>query len=218
VAINKAKTPLWMKTTLVVLAIVFVFGFLTIGASPFISNQNASNNNTSTDPLAAVNQQFQPTVASITGMLQSQPESYTLLVALGNTYFDWAIQTQQASQTSTASTGADVPLWTSAKDAYSRAYSLSSTDSPVAVDYAITTFYTGDTLGAIKIAEKVAKQDPKFAPAHFNLGVFYKAIGEKAKAIAEYERYIALDPTGKQGNLEYAKTELAGLKSNTATP
>ncbi len=149
-AINKAQTPVWMKAVLVVLAIVFVFGFISIGASPFMTDSTQQQTTTpAAGSLDAVNQQFQPTVSALTAQLQSDPESYTVLVSLGNTYFDWAAQIQQASQTTTANVGADQPIWVAAKDAYSRALAVKEGESPVTVDYAITLFYTGETTKAI---------------------------------------------------------------------
>lgn len=214
-AINKSNTPLWMKATLIVLSIVFVLGFVSIGASPFLPQQQQTPQ-TGADPLTAINQKYQPTVAAITDVLKSEPTSYTALVNLGNTYFDWAIEMQQQSQTTSAAIGADQPLWVSAKDAYSRAYEINKEDSPAAIDYSIAVFYTGDSAKAILLAEEVIKRDPKFPPAHFNVGLYYEAMARNNDAIAALERYIALDPDGKQGNVAFAKERLAALKSGAS--
>lgn len=214
-AIDKSRTPAWMKATLILLAVVFVFGFVTIAANPFQGVQ--SGNQGGTDPLSTVNQQYQPAVAALTAQLQSTPESYTILVSLGNTYFDWANAVQQQSRTSTAAVGADQPLWISAKDAYSRAVAINAQEPPVMVDYAITRFYSGDTNGAIETAEQVAKTSPDFAPAYFNLGIFYSAVAQNDRAITALERYLKLDPEGKQGDVNFAKQQLQTLRSGGAT-
>lgn len=214
-AINKSNTPLWMKATLILLAIVFVFGFISIGASPFMGTD------TTTPPAAGtgdtIAQQFQPTVAALTAAIQSDPESYTALVNLGNTYFDWAAQLQQASQTDSATIGADLPIWVAAKDAYGRAVALKSDEPPVLVDYAITVFYTGETDKAIVQVEKVIKKNPEFPPSYFNLGVFLTALGDNAKAVAAYQKYLELDPKGEQGNADFAKQELERLGAQVGT-
>lgn len=213
-AINKSNTPVWMKVVLIVLAVVFVLGFVTIGASPFVQSAQQTQTNQSTQTSTEqINSQYQGTVSALTTQLQSDPASYTVLVNLGNTYFDWAIQLQKASQNSTEAAGQDLPVWTSAKDAYARAYKIKADDSPAAVDYSITLFYTGDTNTAIKVAEDTAKRDPKFAPAYFNLGIFYGTVNRTAEAITAFETYLKLDPTGKQGNIEYAKAQLSNLKA-----
>jgi tetratricopeptide (TPR) repeat protein len=216
VAINKANTPVWMKAVLILMAIVFVFGFISIGASPFLDNGQQPGT-APAGSLDAINGQFTPTVSALTTQLQSEPESYTVLVNLGNTYFDWAVQVQQQSQTTSAAVGADLPLWVSAKDAYGRALAVKPGEPPVTVDYAITLFYTGESTRAIEEAEAVAKADPEFAPAFFNLGIFYGAVGENATAITNLERYLELDPEGKQGNADFAKNQLQTLRT-TSTP
>ena len=219
-AINKAQTPVWMKAVLVVLAIVFVFGFISIGASPFMTDATQQQTTTpAAGSLDAVNQQFQPTVSALTAQLQSDPESYTVLVSLGNTYFDWAAQLQQASQTTTANVGADQPIWVAAKDAYSRALAVKEGESPVTVDYAITLFYTGETTKAIKTATDVTKADPEFAQAYLNLGIFNKVLGQSEEALANYEKFLELDPDGATGNTEFVESEIAALKGGaTAAP
>lgn len=214
-AINKANTPVWMKAVLILMAIVFVFGFISIGASPFMNNGQQQPGTATPGSLDAINQQFTPTVSALTAQLQSEPESYTVLVNLGNTYFDWAAQVQQQSQTTSAAVGTDLPLWVSAKDAYGRALAVQPGEPPVAVDYAITLFYTGEAAKAIEQAEAVAKASPDFAPAYFNLGIFYGSTGENAKAIANFEKYLELDPEGKQGNADFAKSQLESLGSAT---
>jgi tetratricopeptide (TPR) repeat protein len=223
VAINKSNTPIWMKVTLIILSIVFVLGFVSIGASPFISQPSQTNTQTGADPLTTINQKYQPTVAAVTSALQSDPASYTALVTLGNTYFDWAIEIQQQSQTTSAAVGADQPLWVSAKDAYARAYAINQKDSPAAIDYSIAVYYSGDTSMAVSLAEDVIKRDPQFPPAYFNVGLYYESLGRTADAIKALERYIALDPNGQQGNLAFAKERLAALKAGgsgatTVTP
>ena len=213
-AINKANTPVWMKAVLILMAIVFVFGFISIGASPFLNNGQQPGAATP-GSLDAVNQQFTPTVSALTAQLQSDPESYTVLVNLGNTYFDWAAKVQEQSQTTSASVGTDLPLWVSAKDAYGRALAVQPGEPPVTVDYAITLFYTGESVKAIEQAEAVAKATPDFPPAYFNLCIFYGATGENAKAISNFKMYLELDPDGKQGNADFAKSQLQSLGSAT---
>lgn len=217
-ALNKAQTSLGVKIILIMLIVAFVASFIPLFGSVF-SSPNTGDQTAQPNALDAISQQFQPAAASLTAQLQSEPESYTVLVQLGNTYFDWALQVQQASTSSTETLGADLPLWTSAKDAYARAIETSAGESPVAVDYAITLFYTGDTKSAVEVADGVVKADPGFAPAYFNLGVFHKTLGDTAKAVQNYEKYLELDPEGRQGNADFAKQELEALRTGgTAAP
>lgn len=211
-----------MKIVLIVLIVAFVLSFVSIGAGLFGGGGQKTNTpGQSNDPVTAANAKYQPTVAALTAQLQSDPTSYTALVNLGNTYFDWAAQIQQASTTSTSAVGADQPLWVSAKDAYSRAVKANpKAPAPVVTDYAITLFYTGETDVAISTVEKVIKETPDFVPAYFNAGIFYRAKGETSKAIGAFEKVVKLDPKGTQTNLQYAKQQLEQLKSGgtTTTP
>lgn len=219
-ALNKANTSFGVKAVLILLIIVFVASFIAVGTSGLGGGgQTNTNTGTGNDSLASIDAQYGPTVQSLTTQLQSDPTSYTALVALGNTYFDWAAQTQQASQNNTSTVGSDLPLWNSAKDAYSRAVAVKSGEPPVMVDYAIATFYTGDTAGAVELAEKVTKSDPEFAPAWFNLGIFYSATQRNDDAVASFEKYLELDPQGTQGgNPDFAKQQIEQLKGGTTNP
>ena len=218
-AINKSNSPMWVKITLIVLIVAFVASFIVIASNPFASDPQAQTGAPADGTLAAADAQYQPQIAALTTQLQSDPQNYATLVSLGNTYFDWALAKQQAGQTDATAIGADQPLWLAAKDAYSRAVAIKDDESPVRVDYAITVFYSGDTVTAIKLGEAVVKDDPEFGPAQFNLGVFYEAAGQAAKAIAAYEMYLKLDPEGsKGGSPDFAKERVAELKTAGANP
>lgn len=217
-AIDKSNTPGWMKAVLILLALVFVGGFISVAANPFalLAPQPGANTPAS-DAVTAANNQHQPQVNQLTAALQSNPESYTILTALGNSYFDWASQIQQASQTTSSAAGADAPLWIAAKDAYSRALKVKATDPPVLVDYAVTQFYSGDTNGALASVEQAQKINPKFAPAYFNQGIFYSALQKNKEAVAAFQQYLKLDPKGQQGNPQYARQQVDQLSGNTTT-
>lgn len=214
-AINKARTKWWMKAILILIVIAFVTSFVSIVASPF--GGKTANNQQPANPANSVEQinaEYQPQVQALSKVLASEPTSYTILVSLGNAYFDWAAKMQSASQTTTSSAGADTALWAAAKDAYGKAVKVKPGDSAVSIDYAVTTFYSGDAPGAIAIAEGVAKAQPTFAPAWYNLGVFYEFTANNTQAIAAFEKYLQLDPSGKQGNATVARERIAKLKAS----
>ena len=81
------------------------------------------------------------------------------------------------------------PLWLSSKDAYAKAVKIKAGDPAVETDFAIVTFYSGETTAAIVIGERVTKAKPDFSQVWLNLGVFYASSGQTAKAIAAFERY-----------------------------
>jgi tetratricopeptide (TPR) repeat protein len=225
VAINKAKTSPVMKGFIIFLIIAFV---VTIGAAsiPSIADlfRTPAATTTATTPVATVEQinaQYQPGITALTAIVASDPTSYTANVNLGNAYFDWA-QTLStpaagASQISTAAMAAVGPLWLSSKDAYAKAVKIKPGDPAVETDFAIVTFYSGETTAAIVIGEGVTRTKPDFAQVWLNLGVFYGAMGQNAKAIAAFERYVKLDPKGQ--NVSFAQDQIKTLKASpTTTP
>ncbi len=150
-------------------------------------------------------------VAALESQLAVDPTNYAGLVSLGNAYFDWAYAKQQSEQ---SKDGADRPLWAAAADVYARALTVNGESSPVRVDHAIATFSSGKIKKATRLAEAVAKDDPEFGPAQFNLGVFYEAAGRPAEALAAYERYLELLPADASGgNAEYARQQIAELQA-----
>ncbi len=217
---DKSHTSTSMKVIISILIIAFISMFLYGGVASLIDlfkpNPNAPAA-VSADPVAAAKAQFETQVNALKALAESQPTSYTPQVNLANSYFDWALQLAQASQTSTAAATAATPLWGSAKETYAKALAIKPGDPAVTTDFAIVTFYSGDTMSAIAIAEPVTKANPTFALAWLNLGMFYEASAQPAKAIVAYERFLKLDPTGKLGNADYAKTQLTALKKAATT-
>ena len=157
---------------------------------------------------------------ALTAAAASDPTSYTAHVNLGNAYFDWAqtlsTPAEGASQISTAAMAAVGPLWLSSRDAYAKAVKIKAGDPAVETDFAIVTFYSGETTAAIVIGERVTKANPDFAQAWLNLGVFYASSGQNAKAIAAFERYVKLDPKGQ--NVAFAQEQIKSLKAPATTP
>jgi tetratricopeptide (TPR) repeat protein len=56
---------------------------------------------------------------------------------------------------------------------------------------------SGDDAGAEKLLQQAIALDEKFAKAHYELGMIYVRAGKSAEAKAELEKYIELDPNGK---------------------
>lgn len=214
-ALNKAQTSLLTKIVLIVIAMAFVVSFIPVMLpNGGTQQQPAQNPQAQTDAIAA---QFAPTVQAMTRALESDPTSYTALVTLGNTYLDWAaaLQSQAGAQ---GTQGADIPLWTSAREAYVKARAIKQGDREVDGNYAITLFSTGQTDQAIEVAEATVKQHPDFAPVWFNLGIFYEASGNNAKSVEAYKRYLELDPNGQQGDVARAKDAVARLSGASSAP
>lgn len=215
-ALDKSRTSLGVKIVLIILAIAMV-SYLGGGLLGIFSSSGTSST-TKSDVLGTIAAQYTQTVASNDAILRSDPTSYTVLVNQGNTYFDWAIKVQQASGTDQALLGTDQPMWLAAQQYYARAQAVKADDPPVNVDLAIAYFYSGETTKAIVTATTVSKKHADFAPAWFNLGVFYGSSGNNAAAIAAFERAVALDPKGTNINASYAQQQIQTLKGSTTAP
>lgn len=217
-ALNKAQTSLGVKIVLIIVAISmvgFLFPAIISMFSGSDSNSNA-NTNTATGTLDQIASKYNAQVAQNDATLAQDPANYAVLVAQGNTYFDWALDVMNAGQSNQQLLGADQPYWLSARQYYERALEATEADSPVETDLSIAYYYSGETTKAVVAVTKVTERDPKFASAWFNLGVFLGALGQNERAIAAYERALALDPTGQGINVEYAQGQLDALKGSAS--
>ena len=95
-ALDKSRTSLGVKIVLIFVAVAMV-GYLvpTLFGLFGSSWSNPSNTaNTAQDASAQIAQKYSATVAANDAALQSDPTSYTVLVNQGNTYYDWANETE----------------------------------------------------------------------------------------------------------------------------
>ncbi len=220
-SLNKSNTSPFMKFVIILIIIAMVTLFLYGGIAGLIElfKTQPQSQAVSTDPIAQVKAEYEPRLTAFDAALASNPESFTLLVNTGNARFDYAMDLMKlVSQTSTAALQPAVDQWTAAKDVFAKAVKVNKeAPSGVRVDYSIALYYSGDTTEAIKVATAVVKKDPTFAPAFFNLGIFYEGLGDAELAVAAYQKYLTLDPDGKAGgNPEYAKQQLQALGATVA--
>lgn len=208
-AIDKSNTPTWMKVVLIVLALVFASSFITVGASS--CSQTTGTTPVATDPVGIAESKYKTSVDALNGILASEPESYTILVSLGNTYFNWAQELSSSAQTSTAAAEGASEKWVSAADTYARALEASSGTPSVKVDYAFTLFNSNQTTQAVEVASGVTKSDPTFAMAPFALGEFYRFRGDTESALIHYRKYLSLDPKNEWNNRDYVNDRIKEL-------
>jgi len=224
VALNKARTSIWVKTLIIILIVAFISLFMYSGiAGLFDLFKPTPGQTTATltpaQAVAAINQKHQPTIDALKALAASQPASYTATVNLANGYFDWGQELSQPqtgqSQVSTESIAAAEQVWPQARAAYDAATKLKAFDAGVQTDRAAATFYSSDATGAIAIARNVTKKQPTFAPAWLNLGIFYDATGNSVSAVSSYQKYLVLDPKGN--NVAYAQQRLKALASGSTS-
>jgi tetratricopeptide (TPR) repeat protein len=218
-AFDKSRTSPLMKTLIIMLAATFFVGIGFAGLSGLSScSTNApllpggpAGPGASTDTTAAlqaINLKWSPQITSREASITADPENYDLLVAQGQSYFDWAAEVQQATQ---GQTTADQPLWVAATTYYRRALEAKPGEPNVTTDYAISLLYSRETTQAIAVAEQVRAANPTFSPVLFNLGIFYRTAGDNAKAKEALEAYLKLDPSG--ANAAAAQQQLTELGS-----
>lgn len=221
-AIDKSRTSPFVKVVIIVFAALLtigiagpsVVGLLEAIFNPAPATSTGTGQTGSTDAsstIAAANAQYSVETKANDEALAKDPKNYDLLVKQGQAYHDWANAIASANE---QSTGADRPLWLLAVDFYKKALVVKPGDPNVTTDMSIAQFYSGDTTGAIATAQGVAKADPTFASVQFNLGVFYTFENQTAKAIAAYEQYLKLAPTGDLAS--EANSRIAALKSQPA--
>jgi hypothetical protein len=95
--------------------VVFVVVAFVVSLVPalFLGNGNTQQATGATETgatLERIANDHLPAVNSYTATLQSEPTSYTAWTGLGNTYFDWGFQIQQAVGANTGTRSADVAL------------------------------------------------------------------------------------------------------------
>ena len=218
-AINKRQSSLWVKATIIFVVLAFV-----ITAVPVFfmgGGQTQAPEATGTGAvLERIGQNYAPTVSQYQAMLQSEPASYTVLVATGDAYFDWAFQVR--NELGQAGAGLDLPMWNAAVTHYERALAVESGDPAVETDLAIAYFYSEQQARAIETIEAVIEESPDFAPAYFNAGIFYRADGQLDAALAAFEQHVEMAPEAETA--ETARNWADNLRTQgasteeTATP
>lgn len=217
--INKEHAPAWVKITIWVTIIAFIFAFVAVGFLQVISNlkntngDNAQKTTTTTQQnnvqsVAAINAQYQASVASTEPIVKKEPNNQEQVASLAGLYTQWGMSLV-ALQNNTDAQTQGVEKLTLARQYWEQAYKIDPKNKEVAGDYATSLFYTNDTDGAVKVARQVVKDNPTYSTVWYNLGIFLsgtdKAGAEEALNNAiKYEK----DATQKKA----AQEALANLK------
>lgn len=134
-------------------------------------------------------------------IVAQDPKNYQVWVQLGNDYFD----TDQPQK---------------AVNAYAKALEIDSNrqDTPnVLTDQGVMYRKMGLFDKALANFEKASSLDPKHLQSLFNLGVVYaNDLKQNDKAIAAWQKYLALDPMSPQG--QQVKAMVDDLKAGGSPP
>lgn len=211
-AINKKKSSPLVKTGIIVISGMIILAFLPWDSLAMLFNGGSTTSGGTQGTLDGISAKYTGQVSGLEQVLASEPTSYTALVNLGNTYFDWGIAVQK-----TKVAGADKPMWVSATVYYDRALDAAPGDPAVTTDASIAHYYAGDNAQAIVLIEPIMKSAPTFAPAFFNAAIFYDTAGRTAEAAAAANAYLKLDSGGQSGDPELAKSIAAKASGATTT-
>lgn len=211
-AFNKAQTSTLAKTVIVAFGIILIIGLAGPSITGLFSIGDSSGDATTAQGLLdQIALRHQSTVTALEGMLASSPESSTILVQLGHTYFDWGAELQG---TPGVPVGADRPYWGFATTFYERAMKIGVDGPEVRTDLAVAYFYSGNIPEAVRWVDDALAVSPGFPTALYNAGIFHHAAGDLSTALEAFRAYVEADAEGTMGNLQVALdriTELEGL-------
>jgi Flp pilus assembly protein TadD len=206
-AIDKSRTKPWMKAVIIFVCLSFVLGVGfsfsgLLGATQTTPGTQTASSTSTTASVDAIASVYSADIKALEA--SASPNDPVANLAIAEKYFEWAdavLQTvaQAGGNTQAAQSQGfllSAPYWQAASASYARSFKVKSGDASSTTDYAISAFYSGDTTSAVKIAEELVVRDPKFAPVHFNLGIFYANAGNDAKAKAALQKYLELEPNG----------------------
>ena len=212
-AINKARTSTPMKVLIIALAVIMALFILLPTITSFFNQprvNSSAQTGTTTATADQLAQQYQGTIQANDAALVKSPKDFTILVNQGNTYFDWAQKTAQASGQADPTMSA--ALWKKAAGYYERAIATTKTVDPqVTADLAVTYYYGGEVNKAIVTIQKVLKVSPDLPQAVLNSGIFYESAAQTATAVAAYNKYLTLKGVSTD-SVTFVKGRLAEIQ------
>lgn len=167
-----------------------------------VSNKNKSASAPPTVPMGSGSpSDYSQRITEAEKIVAQDPKNYQAWVQLGNDYFD----TEQPQK---------------AVNAYTKALEIDSNhqNTPnVLTDQGVMYRKMGLFDKAIENFERANKLDPKHAQSLFNLGVVYaNDLKQNDKAIAAWQRYLAIDGMSPQG--QQVKSMIEELKAGGGPP
>jgi tetratricopeptide (TPR) repeat protein len=198
-AIDKSHSKPWVKTLAIILAVALTFGLSALAFLPELFQGSATSTGTtstsgaSATSTATIDATYRARVDSTKTLLDAKPNDYDLLVAQASNYQEWASKIADASG---GPGGADMAYWPLAIDLFKKALVIKPGSAEVQTNLGLCYLYSGDVTNAVTTIESATKTDPTFGQPFYFLGNAYAAAGQKDKAIAAYENYVKLDPSG----------------------
>lgn len=196
--INKEHSPLWVKVTIWVTIFAFVFAFIAVGFFQVLASMkddaksNTANTKTAdaASQISTINQQYQTQATSTEALVKKDPKNKDEVAQLASIYSQWGTALMQIQNSNDAQKAALEQL-TKASQYWKQAYDLDPKDKEIAGDYATSLYYINDAEGAIKVAQQVVKENPKYATVWYNLGIYLSSSNtdEAIKALENAVKY-----------------------------
>jgi tetratricopeptide (TPR) repeat protein len=101
---------------------------------------------------------------------------------------------------------------TKAADEFTAALKVNPNDAATTYLLGAVRLQENNVSEAEKLLLKARDLDPKLPEAYYGLGALYKVKGQKAEAIAAFEKFLAIGPGQDPQATEYAKNELKALQ------
>lgn len=161
------------------------------GAASSEGDASTSSDDKSVEGELDLRNMYQASIQKYQKAIASDPENYSNYEMLGNVAFDWAKSVQQGSLSANPFSIAE--LYQMSIAAYTSRLEIKPS-TEVYVDRAIATYYSGDTASAIQQLETYTTEDPYFAKAWANLGIFYATDGQTDKARESFEKGLEASP------------------------
>lgn len=189
------------KESIVYIVLALVAGAL-LGVIVFNAKKNVSSNNAvSTQaeaPAPGPGANFQQQISMLKGIVAKDPGNRNAWVQLGNDYFD-----------------SNQPM--NAVEAYDKALKLNGNDPNVLTDQGVMYRRLGWFDKAVGNFEMASKIDPNHRQSLYNLGLVYRDdLHDVPKAIAAWERFLAINPDGP--GAAQVRAELDALKNSPTMP
>jgi tetratricopeptide (TPR) repeat protein len=200
-AIDKSHSKPWVKTLALILSVALIFGLSALAFLPELFPPATSTTGTtatgqaSVTSTATIDATYKARVDATAQQLAASPGDYNLLVTQAGNYQEWASQLADASGQGPG--GADMAYWPLAIDLFNKALAIKPGSAEVETNLGLCYLYSGDVTKAITTIEGATKADPTFGQPFYFLGRAYQAAGQSAKAIAAYQNYVKLDPSGQ---------------------
>jgi cytochrome c-type biogenesis protein CcmH/NrfG len=180
------------KETILFVVIALLVGLL-VGVIFTNARKDSPATSTAQSPAMTPAVNYQQQIKMLQDVVNKEPGNRNAWVQLGHNYFD-----------------SDQPML--AVDAYDKALAIDDNDANVLTDQGVMFRRLGWFDRAVENFEKASRLSPNHQQSVYNLGIVYRSdLQDIPKAIAAWEKFLALNPSG--AGAAQVRADLEQLKS-----